>query len=126
MNEVLAVWSGPGPPLSAVALGEIISLVEERSLSRRGGKKVVEEMAGSSREEPPRVVAENLGLILESDVALTTRWVEDVIREHPAEMERLRDGEARLMDFLVGRVMRTAGGRADPVVVRLMVKERLS
>ena len=108
MNEVLAVWSGPGPPLSAVALGEIISLVEERSLSRRGGKKVVEEMAGSSREEPPRVVAENLGLILESDVALTTRWVEDVIREHPAEMERLRDGEARLMDFLVGRVMRTS------------------
>ena len=37
-----------------------------------------------------------------------------VLAAHPAEVERLRGGEERLVGFLVGKVMQATGGKADP------------
>jgi aspartyl-tRNA(Asn)/glutamyl-tRNA(Gln) amidotransferase subunit B len=48
-----------------------------------------------------------------------------VIREHPADVERVRAGEAKVLNFLIGQVMRRTGGKASPQVVRERLAARI-
>jgi len=50
--------------------------------------------------------------------------VDEVLAAHPAEVERLRAGEERLIGFLVGRVMQSTGGKADPRRVSEVIRRR--
>jgi len=52
--------------------------------------------------------------------------VDEVLAAHPAEVERLRAGEERLLGFLVGRVMQATGGKADPRRVSGVIRRRVS
>lgn len=73
---------------------------------------------------PSRIVEEE-GLTQVRDEGAIERWVEEVVAAHPAEAERVRAGEARLLGFLVGQVMRRSGGRAEPGQVNRVLDERL-
>lgn len=46
------------------------------------------------------------------------RWIEEVARESPAELSALWAGASGALEVLIGRVLRRAGGRADPLEVR--------
>jgi aspartyl-tRNA(Asn)/glutamyl-tRNA(Gln) amidotransferase subunit B len=52
--------------------------------------------------------------------------VDEVIRAHPSDVERVRAGEAKVLNFLIGQVMRRTGGKADPQAVRLLLVARIS
>ncbi len=41
-------------------------------------------------------------------------WVDAVLADHPDEVARFRRGEAKLLGFFVGQVMKRSGGSADP------------
>jgi Asp-tRNA(Asn)/Glu-tRNA(Gln) amidotransferase B subunit len=41
------------------------------------------------------------------------------------EAKRCRQGETRLVGFLVGQVMRRSGGSADPRRVNALIRERM-
>ncbi len=60
------------------------------------------------------------------DGAQLEDWVSEAIRENPAEVERYRGGEQRLLAFFIGQVMRKSGGRADPRRTRQALLERLA
>ncbi len=40
--------------------------------------------------------------------------MDEVLAAHPGEVARFRGGEAKLIGFLVGQVMKKSGGKADP------------
>ncbi len=52
-------------------------------------------------------------------------WVDEVIAAHPGEVARFRGGEAKLMAFFVGQVMKRSKGKADPKGVQPVLAERL-
>ena len=52
-------------------------------------------------------------------------WVDEVIAANPKEVERYRAGEAKLLGFLQGQVMKKSAGKADPRKVGAMLAERL-
>ncbi|MDH3571579.1 MAG: hypothetical protein OER89_15515 [Gemmatimonadota bacterium] len=60
------------------------------------------------------------------DPTALSAWIDAVFEAHPHEVARLRAGEQRPMDFVVGRVLMISGGRADPVATRRMIAGRLS
>jgi len=60
------------------------------------------------------------------DPAALAAWIDAVFEAHPHEVARLRSGDQRPLDFVVGRVLMISGGRADPVATRRMIAERLS
>ena len=69
---------------------------------------------------------ERLSLSQVEDSATLTGWIEEVLDEHPQEAERYRDGETRLLGFLIGQVMRRSQGRAAPQRVRDLLREALT
>jgi aspartyl-tRNA(Asn)/glutamyl-tRNA(Gln) amidotransferase subunit B len=69
-------------------------------------------------------IVEAEGLAQVRDTGAIETWVEEVVAEHPDEMARLRDGEMKILAFLMGQVMRKSGGKADPRVASEMSRER--
>jgi len=74
----------------------------------------------------PIALIRGRGLEAVSDGDVIARAVEDVIRQHPADVERVRGGEAKVLNFLIGQVLRRTGGKANPQVVREQLTERIS
>ena len=101
-----------GSPLTGAHLAELHALVAGGRLSATAAKEV---LAGVLQGEgAPEQVAAGRDLMQISDEAVLTLAVDEVLAAHPAEVERLRAGDQRLLGFLVGRVMQATGGKADP------------
>jgi len=125
MGEVMTTYNESGSfPVSARRLAELIGLVREGVLSRQAAKRVYSELAQSS-EQDPRAAAARLGLVQVSDQGALSGWVDEVIAAHPGEVARFRSGEAKLMAFFVGQVMKRSQGKADPKGVQPVLTEKL-
>ena len=108
----------------AASLAGLIALVKGGTLSHQGGKRVFGELA--ARGGDPRTVAEALGVIQVGDTGVLAQWVDQVVAAHPAEAARFKSGEAKLMSFFVGQVMKASKGKADPKAAPKVLEERLS
>jgi Asp-tRNA(Asn)/Glu-tRNA(Gln) amidotransferase B subunit len=65
------------------------------------------------------------GLTQIRDESQLEGWVGSVIDEHPSEVARFRGGEAKLVGFFVGQVMKRSGGKADPKRVSELLRAAL-
>ena len=74
--------------------------------------------------DPVALVAER-GLEAVSDSGTLERVVDEVIAEHPDDFEQLRAGEQKVMNFLMGQVMKKTRGKADPAAVRKILTDRV-
>jgi len=110
--------------VSPAALSQIIGLVKGGTLSHQAAKRVFAEVAAKGGD--PRSVAESLGLIQVADTNIIAGWVTDVLAAHPAEVERYKKGETKLMPFFVGQVMRASKGKADPKLAQRVLEEKLA
>jgi len=104
-------------------LAERIGLIADGQVSHLAAKTVYEALATDRRA--PRAVAEALGLIQVRDTDALARWVDEVVSDNPTEVERFRAGEAKLLGFFVGQVMKASRGKADPKLVAKLLSERL-
>ncbi len=123
-GEVLALWNGEDAfRVAPTRLAELVALVSDATVSLQAAKRVYEEL--TRRDGTPRTMAEELGLLQVRDDDALTEWVDAVLADHPAEVERFRKGESKLLGFFVGQVMKRSGGRADPKRVPLILRARL-
>ncbi len=53
-----------------------------------------------------------------SDAGLIERAVSEVLEENPDSAGMFRSGETKVINFLMGQVMRKTQGKADPAAVR--------
>ena len=60
-----------------------------------------------------------------SDSGTLERVVDEVVAEHPDDFEKLRAGEQKVMNFLMGQVMKKTRGKADPAAVRKILADRV-
>jgi aspartyl-tRNA(Asn)/glutamyl-tRNA(Gln) amidotransferase subunit B len=52
--------------------------------------------------------------------------VEEVLQDHPKEVEEYKNGKDKLFGFFVGQVMKATQGKANPQLVNDILKKRLS
>ena len=80
-------------------------------------------MCGSGRSADEIVAAEGLGRI--DDVATLEAHVADVIRANEKAVGQYRDGKQQTFGFLVGQVIKATGGKANPALVKDLLKKAL-
>jgi aspartyl-tRNA(Asn)/glutamyl-tRNA(Gln) amidotransferase subunit B len=68
----------------------------------------------------------HLGLTQVQDTGALEGWVDEVLAAHPGEVARFRGGEAKLIGFFVGQVMKKSGGKADPKGVTPILQKKLT
>ena len=94
---------------------EVVALVKGGTLSRQAARKVLAEML--VKPGPAADLAFALGLIQVQDAEQIDAWVREALEAHPGEAARYRAGEAKLLAFFVGQVMKRSRGKADPKAV---------
>ena len=101
---------------------DLIRLVSDAEISRSAGKDVLSRIFESG--ESPSAVVEREGLSQMGGDELDG-VVEQVVAANPEEAGRVRDGDKKVVGFLVGQVMKATRGGADGGRVRQLLLEKL-
>ena len=110
-------------PLDAERLAGLIALVDKGTLSGSMAKGVFETMFRSIRTAADIVAAEGLAQI--DDDAQIVALIADVLAAHPDPVAQYRGGKTTTFGFLVGKVMKAAGGKANPKRVNDLLRRAL-
>jgi aspartyl-tRNA(Asn)/glutamyl-tRNA(Gln) amidotransferase subunit B len=127
MGEVLAAANDLGLPVERLdvdpqGLAEVIGLVAEGRLSHGLAKQVFRRMIETGQAAEQVMEEEDLRLASGAELEALVR---EAIEGHPAEVERYRGGEEKLLAFFIGQVMRKSQGKADPAQARQALLEYL-
>ena len=129
MSELLRELKNDGRditecPVSPEGLRELLGLVEEGTISGKIAKNVFETMYATGK--PAKTIVQEQNLVQVSDEGAVAAWVEEVIAGFPEQVEQFRQGKEKVLGFLVGQVMKSSQGKANPALVNRLFRERLS
>ena len=109
--------------VGAEQLGVLLARVQEGELSGKQGKEVFQAMwAGEGGADD---IIKSRGLRQISDSQALEGIIDDVIKRHPEQRQQYRDGNARVLGFFVGQVMRASKGQANPQIVNQLLRKLL-
>ena len=102
--------------ISPAALSNLLSMISSGKINQNTAKAVLSEMflSGKTAEE----IVSAGGLTQVSDLDFITRLIIDCLQQYPNETASYRAGKTTVVNFLFGQVMRSAGGKANPQVLR--------
>ncbi len=111
-------------PVSANALGGLIDLINDGTVSNRLAKDVFEEMAASGKDAG--TVVDEKGLKQITDTGAIEAAVDQAIAQGPKQVEQFRAGNEKILGWFVGQVMKATGGKANPAAVNEILRRKLS
>jgi aspartyl-tRNA(Asn)/glutamyl-tRNA(Gln) amidotransferase subunit B len=101
-----------GLGVSAEALAALIELVNAGTLSVTAARRVFAQMLDTGK--PAAQIVQELGLAQVSDDDQIAQWAREVTSEHADVVTRYRAGDAKVLGFLMGELMKKSKGKADP------------
>ena len=110
-------------PISAERLAGLVALRENDKINSSAMTEIFDAML--EEDKTAEELAEEMNLVQVSDTGFIEPIVDEVIDEHPDEVERYRDGKKGLIGFFIGQVMQRSQGKANPELVREMISDRL-
>jgi aspartyl-tRNA(Asn)/glutamyl-tRNA(Gln) amidotransferase subunit B len=108
------------PPGELTAL---LQLLKERKINQPTAKNVLAEMLKTGKGATDIIAASGLQQV--SDMDKIAQMVQRVIEESPKEVGDYLQGKETISNWLFGQVMRLAGGKADPLMVKETLNKRL-
>ncbi len=128
MGEVLRTLKEKNIPISRFSvlpeqLGKLIGLIAGGTISNTIAKQVFERMLDTG--EDAEAIVEREGLAQVSDSSEIEKVVQDIIEANPGQVEQYRSGKTRIFGFFVGQCMKAMKGKANPVVVNEILKQKL-
>jgi aspartyl-tRNA(Asn)/glutamyl-tRNA(Gln) amidotransferase subunit B len=111
-------------PVSAEALGGLVGLISDNTISGRIAKDVFAEMLVSGRDAA--AIVEEKGLRQVTDTGAIEAVIAAVMAANPDKVVEYRGGKDKLFGFFVGQVMKESGGKANPALVNEMLKTKLA
>ncbi|USG60133.1 Asp-tRNA(Asn)/Glu-tRNA(Gln) amidotransferase subunit GatB [Sneathiella marina] len=110
-------------PVSAAALGALIDLISDGTISNRIAKEVFEEMFDTGKAAGD--IVEEKGLKQVSDTGAIEAAIDAVISANPDKVAEYQGGKDKLFGFFMGQVMKATQGKANPGVVTEILKPKL-
>jgi aspartyl-tRNA(Asn)/glutamyl-tRNA(Gln) amidotransferase subunit B len=117
----IAVAAGKVTP---EALAELIALLEVKTINSKIAKDVVGRLWQNGGSAKAIVEAEGLAQV--SDPGAIATFVDDVIAANADGVAAFKAGKDNVLKFLVGQVMKASRGKANPVLVEELLREKLS
>jgi len=111
--------------LSASALGKMINMIKEGTISGKIGKKLIAELLDNGGD--PGDIVKKKGWVQISSEEELLPVIRKAIDENPKAVEEYLGGKKSAIGFLVGKIMKATRGKANPGVVnKLLVREMKS
>jgi aspartyl-tRNA(Asn)/glutamyl-tRNA(Gln) amidotransferase subunit B len=110
-------------PVSAAALGGLIALISDGTISGRIAKDVFAEMFETGKDAA--TIVEEKGLRQVSDAGEITVLIDGVLAANQDKVAEFKAGKDKLFGFFVGQVMKQSQGKANPALVNQVLREKL-
>ncbi|ADU65222.1 Asp-tRNA(Asn)/Glu-tRNA(Gln) amidotransferase subunit GatB [Desulfurispirillum indicum] len=109
--------------IPAQYIGKMVKMIDDKLISGKIAKTVFEHMC----EEPkdPEIIVKEKGLVQVVDEGAIRELLQKVLDENPGPVEQYRNGEQKVMGFLVGQSMKASKGKANPELVNKLLRELL-
>lgn len=112
-------------PISVETLADLIALSETGKISSTTSSQKIFPALIENPTVKPIAIAEEMNLIQDSSEDSILTFINEVIKQHPAEVERYKNGEKQLTGFFMGALMRVSKGKADPKAANKLMRETL-
>ena len=110
--------------VDAIVIGKIVALIADGTISGAGGKTLLQALWDNPQQSIDAVIDEK-GLKQLEDSGELERLVDEVIKSNPDQVQKYKEGNAKLLGFLVGQVMKLSKGKANPKLVNQSLREKL-
>ena len=110
-------------PVSAENLGRLVELVSQNVINGKTAKDVFAIMAETG--ENPEKIVEEKGLKQVTDTSAIEAVIDEVLASAPENVAAYKGGKQGLFGWFVGQVMKASKGKANPVIVNQMLKDKL-
>ena len=109
--------------LKPEGLGALVRLLDGDKINSKTAKHVFARALETGRD--PAEIVEAEGLVQVSDTGELEKWVDEVIAENGDAVEKIRAGQTKAMQALVGQVMKKSRGKANPQMVNQLLAKKL-
>jgi len=103
---------------------DLILFVQNGTINQNTGKEVLQEMLNNGKTAAEIINAKGLQQV--SDIDEIGLIVEQVLKNHPKEVNDYLSGKETIANWLFGQVMRAAQGKANPQVLKEILEKKLS
>jgi aspartyl-tRNA(Asn)/glutamyl-tRNA(Gln) amidotransferase subunit B len=129
LRSVLETLAERGGALAELALSperfaSLLELVDAGRVTPASAREVFAQMLLTGSD--PGAIVRERGLEAVSDQGELEALVREVIAAHPDQVAKYRAGDAKLLNFLLGQVMRRSQGKATPALVRELMERLLA
>ena len=110
-------------------LEELCEMLDKNELSSTGSKEVFLKFFDPEMHfKDTRIIAKELGVIQENDLGALEKIVETVLAKPETQkaQEDYKNGEQKVLGFLVGQVMKESKGKANPSAVQEILKRKIA
>jgi aspartyl-tRNA(Asn)/glutamyl-tRNA(Gln) amidotransferase subunit B len=111
-------------PLKPDGLAELVNLIDQGTISGKIAKEILPELL--TQGGSPKELVESKGLTQISDSSELEPIIDQVLADHPNEVEKYHAGKKKLQGFFVGQVMKRTSGRADPKLTNQLLGQKLN
>ncbi|NMP22580.1 Asp-tRNA(Asn)/Glu-tRNA(Gln) amidotransferase subunit GatB [Sulfobacillus harzensis] len=105
-------------------LVELLTLIQQGTLSGRMAKEVLEAMFETGRDA--KTLVKERGLAQITDQGAIQAVVEEVLSKNPSVVQDFLSGKEKALAFLVGQVMKATRGQAKPDLVNQLLRETIA
>ena len=110
-------------PVSAEALGQLLGLMADDTISGRIAKDVFDDMFATGRGAA--AIVKDKGLQQITDTGAIEAAVDQVISDNPDQVADFQGGNEKTLGWFVGQIMRATQGKANPKLVNEMLRNKL-
>lgn len=102
----------------------MIQLIDDGTISSKIAKKVFKHLAENGGSAKSYV--EEHGMVQLSDPAKLVPIIDQVLDNNEQSVADFKNGKDRALGFLVGQIMKTTKGQANPGIVNQLLREELN
>lgn len=112
-------------PLKGERIAELIALIDDGKVSTSIASQKIFPVMLDEVNTSPITIAERLNLIQDSNEDTIKEYVLQVMKQHPDEVQRYKNGEKQLVGFFMGQLMKVSQGKADPKQANQLMRQLL-
>ncbi len=115
-------------PINVEQFSTLLTRIHDKTLSGKTAKQVFAALWEHQGDEPANVddIIDQKGLKQITDTGAIEAVVDEVIQACPEQVQQFKDGNDKVIGFLVGQVMQKSKGKANPQMANEMLRAKMS
>lgn len=110
-------------PISATLLAELLTHIHKKNITHNIAKQIFSNLWSQDNDIEKLINAQRASKVTDSEALLSL--IDEVILEHPKQVNDYLQGKDKLLAFFVGQVMKKTKGQAEPGLLSQLFLERL-